>query len=162
MISEGGKVTYAGDTDPFNVVGSLGRVVSLSGTGAHVQWLTGPKTGQFDYVETFELVQPGAAHEASMEAAFDNTLDMPATEGISVRACYDETGEEGLVTALNESGHLAMLADYVDEAVGHLATRIRTDPTLGDVLSQLETDEADSLVGRVASLLLNDRLGVGD
>lgn len=164
MIVEGQQVAYAGDTDPFNEVGSLGKVVAMSGAAAHVQWTTGPKAGSIDLVETYELVERRTAstaitRDATTMGSFDAALDMPATETISVRATYDDTGEDGLVTALNEAGHLAVLAEYVDEAVGHLASRIRGDLTLGEVLAQLEQDEAESLVARVASVLLNDRLG---
>lgn len=160
MIVEGQKVTYAGDTDPYNEVGAHGKVVALSGTAAHVMWTDGPKTGAVDLVEQFELLPDrSAAFTQSVAASFDAALDLPDNSVVAVRDTYDEQGEEGLVTALNEAGHLAMLSAYVEEAASHLASRIREDPALGTVLSQLEADEADSLVGKVASVLLTDRLG---
>lgn len=160
MIVEGGKVIYAGDTDPFQEVGARGKVVALAGTAAHVQWTTGPKQGSIDLVETFELLPDRTGKEATSQPvnSFDNALDMPRLVTVAVRDTYDDLGEDGLVNALSEAGHLAMLSEYVDEAVGHLAARVRQDPALGDILSQLEPDEADGLVGRVASLLLTDRL----
>lgn len=175
MIVEGSKVAYAGDTDPFQEVGSLGKVIALSGDAAHVQWLSGPKSGSIELIQQYELVpdrsqQQGQQGQQDQQRAlvgslmnsFDNALDMPASETISVRATYDDLGEEGLVNALSEAGHLAMLSEYVDDAVGYLAARVRQDPGLGDILAQLEADEADGLVGRVASLLLSDRLNEED
>lgn len=158
MIAEGRKVAYAGE-DPFNEVGAPGQVVALSGLHAHVMWTGGPKQGQIDLVEQNEIVEQ-RQHTAvadTLGSGFDNSLDMVGP-GLQVRATYDEYGEEGLVSALSESGHLAVLAEYVDEAVGHLSARLRTDVGLVDVLAQLEADEQDSLVGRVASVLLTDRL----
>lgn len=169
MIVEGSKVAYAGDTDPFQEVGSLGKVIALSGDAAHVQWLTGPKSGSIELVQQYELVPDRSQQQAQHQAlagpqmnSFDHALDMPATETISVRATYDDLGEEGVVNALSETGHLAMLTEYVDDAVGYLASRVRQDPGLGIILAQLEADEADALVGRVASLLLSDRLNEED
>lgn len=159
MIVEGAKVTYAGDTDPYNEVGSHGRVVALSGTAAHVQWTDGPKTGAVDLVEQFELVEDRGNSTQTVAASFDAALDMPDSAVVAVRDTYDELGEEGLLNALNEAGHLAMLSGYVEEAVNTLSARVREDISLGTVLAQLESDEADSLVGRVASVLLTDRLG---
>ena len=158
-MNEGQKVAYAGDSDPFNEVGSLGRVVALSGTCAHVQWTSGPKTGQIDLVEQFELV-PDRKVVSAQASSFDQALDMVGTtETIQVRATYDEQGEEALVNALSEGGHLATLSPYVEDVVGLLATKVRQDPILGGVLAELEADEVDSLVHRVAAVLLNDRLG---
>lgn len=159
MIVEGAKVTYAGDTDPYNEVGSNGRVVALSGTAAHVRWLDGPKTGSIDLVEQFELVEARGNSTQTVAASFDAALDMPDSAVVAVRDTYDELGEEGLLNALNEAGHLATLSGYVEEAVSTLSARVREDISLGTVLAQLESDEADSLVGRVASVLLTDRLG---
>jgi hypothetical protein len=160
MIVEGQKVAYAGE-DPYMAVSDKGKVLAVSGTAAHVQWLTGSRAGQIDLVEQHELVpdRSAGAQPTTLAAAFDNTLDMVGSPAIQVRATYDEVGEQGLVTALDEAGHLAVLQAYVEEAVGHLASRIRHDPTLANVLAQLESDEADGLVGRVASLLLTDEIG---
>lgn len=161
MISEGCGVAYAGDADPFNQVGSLGKVVALSGSAAHVLWIDGPKVGQVDLVEQHELVERQGRATAALDtiaSGFDNSLDMPEGTGLQVRATYDEYGEDGLVNVLSETGHLAVLSEYVDEAVGTLATRIRGDINLRQVLTELEADEADSLVGKVAAVLLTDRL----
>lgn len=163
MIVEGSKVIYAGDTDPFQDVGVSGKVIALSGQAAHVQWLTGPKAGQIELVGQHELLPDRNQHQAEAQPlnSFDNTLDMPATETISVRATYEDLGEDGLVNALSEVGHLAMLTEYADEAVGHLVSRVRQDPALGEVLAQLEPDEADGLARRVAAVLLGDLLQEG-
>ena len=156
---EGQRIAYAGEDDPFNEVGSLGRVIAVSGTAAHVQWTSGPKTGQIDLVEQNDLV-PDRPTVTAQASSFDMALDMVSpTDTIQVRATYDEQGEEGLVNALSETGHLAMFSEYVEDAISTLSSRLRQDPSLMTVLSELDSDEADGLVGRVAALLLTDRLG---
>jgi hypothetical protein len=159
MITEGQQVAYAGDTDPFNEVGSLGRVVAVSGQAAHVQWTSGPKVGSVDFVEQFELVEArGPAQSETTGMSFDATLDMPTSASLQVRAAYDEAGEDGLVLALDEAGHLAMLAEYADRALEALVGDLRADPSFREVLGQLEADEADTVVSRVATVLLGDRI----
>lgn len=161
MITEGSKVTYAGE-DPFQDVGSIGKVVSAAGTYSHVMWESGPKGGMIEVVDNDDLLpyrdKPVTARRTTVADGFDSTLDMPGMPVLAVRSTYDEDGEEGLVTALNEAGRLAVLAEYAEEALSHIATRVRQDPAIAEVLAQLEPDEADSLVGRVSSLVLMDRM----
>lgn len=157
MIVEGQRVAYAGD-DPLNDVGSQGKVVALSGTAAHVQWLTGPKVGSIDLVEQFEVVAAAQPRQAAAPETFDYALDMMTTSSLQVRATYDESGEDGVVSALDEVGHLAMLGEHVERALGGLAGDLRGDPIFREVLAQLEPDEADTVLNRVASVLLTDRM----
>lgn len=171
MIVEGSRVSYAGD-DPLQDVGSQGRVVSLSGTCAHVQWYSGPKTSMIELEDLNDLVEfrgsQSAAAQAQIEAqafadnAFADTLDMVSLPSMAVRAVYDDEGEDGLLVALSEAGRLAVLAEYAEEAVGLVATRIRQDPEFAAVLAQLDPDEANGMVFRVASLVLADRISGED
>lgn len=170
MIVESTLVAYAGD-DPFQDVGSLGKVVALSGSGAHVMWQSGPRINAVDLVDLNDLVEHRGAKEAAQarmaaqafaDTAFADTLDMPAIPTLQVRATYDEEGEEGLLTALSETGRLAVLAEYAEEAVSLVATRIRNDPEFSGVLAQLDPDEAATVVSRVASVVLRDRISEED
>lgn len=161
---EGEKVAYAGDTDPFNRVGASGKVIAISGSAAHVQWTAGPKMGQIDLVEQHELVPDRGAPvtaSAGLET-FDAALGIASEEEhaprLSVQAIYDEVGEEGLLNVLSEAGHLSMVAEYAEEVLDHLVARVRQTPALEAVLSQLEGDEQESLLERIAVIALNDRL----
>lgn len=166
MIVEGMRVAYAGDSDPFQDVGALGKVLSLSGGCAHVLWESGPKANSIDLIDLNDLVEHGrasrmaaAAAQTFSDNAFADTLDMPAIPTLQVRATYDEEGEEGLLTALSEAGRLAVLAEYAEEAISLVAARIRQDPEFSGVLAQLDPDEANGVVSRVASLVLQERMG---
>ena len=156
MIVEGQRVVYAGDLDPFQEVGSTGKVIAVSGQAAHVQWLDGPKTGSIDLIEHHELLPSRV--EAAIEDGFASTLSMAVTSSLSVRSTYDEQGEDGLLTMLDESGHLSMLSEYAEDALLTLTGQIRADSVLSSALASLETDERDSVVGKIASTLLSDRL----
>lgn len=163
MITEGRRVKYAGD-DPFQDVGSFGRVVALSGMAAHIMWENGPKSGSLELTDLNDLIEVEAGQLAasgtplSTSAQYDLSLDM-MNPGIEVRATLEEGGVEGLLNTLSESGHLAVLAVYADEAIGMLAARIRQDPGLIDVLSQLSPEEETSLVAKVASSMLAESMG---
>ena len=156
MIVEGQRVVYAGDMDPFQDVGSVGKVIAVSGQAAHVQWLDGPKTGAIDLIEQHELLPQRT--EAAAQDAFSSTLAMAVTSALTVRATYDEQGEDGLLTALDESGHLALLSDRAEEAVLNLCGAIHSDPAMTAALASLEIDERDSVVAKIAATLLSDRL----
>ena len=123
MIVEGQRVIYAGDTDPFQQVGATGKVIALSGQAAHVQWTDGPKVGQIELVQQYELLPERTAAQQAPMSTFDSALDSPVTATLS--------------------------------------GRIRQDPTMLDVLGHLEPDEAECLIGKVASSLLRDRIEEG-
>lgn len=164
MIAEGSKVAYAGD-DPFQDVGSLGKIVSLSGSCAHVLWQDGPKVGMIEMIALDDLLprtEDRSRQATTVQEGFESSLDMPGMPVLAVRDTYDEDGEDGLVTALDEAGRIATLAEYAEEAISQVAARIRTDPGLVEVLGQLESDEANSLVDRLAGLVLMDRVGEGE
>lgn len=169
-MMEGQRVAYAGDTDPFNEVGSLGKVIALSGLAAHVQWTSGPKQGSIDLVEQNELVTSTdpiqAQAHSSQSDLFDYSLGAEAAlvsvpVSLQVRAVFEESGEDGVLNMLSEAGHLAMLDAYAEEAVGHLSARVRQDPNVSSILAQLAPDEAEMLVTKMASTLLTERLQEG-
>lgn len=164
MIAEGSKVAYAGD-DPSQDVGAIGRVLSVAGSDSvYVRWEGGPKRAQVEPVWVSDLVESqrigtsALVTTSSVAESFDMGLEFAGAPGLQVRAVYDEQGEDGLVTALNEGGRLAPMAEHCEEAMNLLASRIRTDPMMMEVLAHLEGDEAQSLIVRVAGLLLSDQL----
>lgn len=160
MISEGQQVTYVGD-DAMTGVGTRGSCLSMTGSShAHVLWVEGAKTGVVEIVMVDDLLPYRTGHRAvgpSLAAEqMQDSLDMPPLTTVAARDTYDDLGEDGLITALDEHGHLAVLASYAEEAIGYVASRIRQDPGFGAVLSQLDADEADALAQRVASTVIAD------
>lgn len=155
-MSEGQKVAYVGD-DVMVGVGTLGKVLASAGSAQHVQWLDGARTGQVDLIPADDLVPYRMAQrneDGSVAAQFEATLDMPSMVTVSVRDTYDTYGEEGLLNALDDAGHLATLSEYANDAISTVAGRLRQDPTFALVLGQLDEFEAESLLVRVAVGLL--------
>lgn len=155
---EGTKVAYVGD-DVTVGVGAVGKVLASAGSAQHVQWLDGARAGQIDLIPVDDLVPHRATatqriEDTSVTAQFESTLDVPALMTVAVRDTYDTYGEEGLLNALDEAGHLASLSEYATDAIATVAGRLRTDPTFALVLGQLDEFEAESLLVRVAVGLL--------
>lgn len=157
MTTEGSKVNYVGD-NTFIGVGSLGTVLASGGpSSCHVQWREGSREGQVDLIphEDLVVVRSGSyglagALLGSADEDFEATLDVPSLVSLSVRETYDTGGEDGLIDALDEAGHLSSLSAYASDAIATVAGRIRQDPAFSSVLAQLDEDEAEALLSRVA------------
>jgi len=162
MISEGQRVLYAGDSDPFNEVGAPGKVIAVSGEAAHVMWTGGPKTGSIDLIEQNDLVSDRQQAQAALggdHAYFEQALShSPDSTQMQVRASYDEHGESGAVTALDETGVMATLAAYAEYAHQDLIGKVASDAHMRSALAGLESDEADVVITRVVASLLTDLL----
>lgn len=179
MIVEGQRVCYAGDADPFNEVGAPGRVLAVSGEAAHVQWSGGPKQGAIDLVEINDLVADrnhAAALLASPQPYLDDRVAQASreqaeqfyatsargveahTSRMQVRAAYDDHGEDGVLSVLDETGVMATLASHVEYAHQHLLGAVHADEHMRAALAGLEVDERDVVVAKVVSSLLTDVL----
>jgi len=94
------------------------------------------------------------AMASEINAQFDASLDVEASQTTAVREAYEAYGEDGLLTALNEAGHLATLTPYVEEALGGLTASLRHDPGLSVALGFLEETERETVLSSVARTLL--------
>lgn len=169
-MREGQRVAYAGEDSLRIGLGSRGKILSSGGSSAHVMWYEGTSAGQVSLVDMDDLVPDRQGryktssldpHGDSMADQFDNSLSEPINahqagmEVLAVRETYDSYGEDGLLNALAEAGHIAPLTHYAEEALAYVATCLRHDPGLGEVLAQLDEGEKESLLVRVASGLLS-------
>ncbi len=159
MMSEGSRVVYVGD-DPMVGVGTQGKILSHGGTGyEHVQWASGSRMGTVDPIAVEDLIPHRGTTVAGIAApGFEDSLGYESTLHVAVRDTYDDLGEDGLLNALDEAGHIATLSAYADDALMAFASRVRQDPDFSHILSHLDDQEAEGLVSRVVShLLQNDR-----
>lgn len=156
MIREGKKVSYVGDGEDGVVIGDVGKVVADAGDASHVRWASGSREGQITLVPDLDLVVARATSHVladSMETALVS---------VAVRDVYDSAGEAGLLNALNDEGHLATFSQIAEEAQQIVATRLRTDPSMVEVLARLEPEEASEFITFTASVLLRDAFGGTD
>jgi hypothetical protein len=86
-------------------------------------------------------------------------FESPLIEGIAVRSILDRRGELGLVAALQTEGHLSSIQAVAQEALESVASWVRKDPSMREVLAQLDADEGESLVSTIATQLLREACG---
>lgn len=159
-LHEGSQVVYVGD-DPAIGVGTIGKILSHSGVAtSHVQWGSGDRSSEIDIISHEELIPQRSSRQAAethVSAGFEDSLDQAGIVSFAVRETYDNFGEEGVLNALSETGHLATLSDLEGDVLGTIGSRLRSDPAFSLVLAQLDDHEADSLMIRVAvSFLRSD------
>ena len=156
MVTEGSKVVYAG-ADLTIEQGTVGRVLFVAGSAAHVQWQDGPRVGQVDLIDQYDLSPTSSAASVAQVVAsqFDQSLEMEDASSGVVREAMDSYGEDGVLVALAEKGHLATLEVYATEALSHLTSALRTDPALGEMLACLDADEQEAVLARLAATLLD-------
>ncbi len=154
-MTEGSKVVYIGE-DTMVGINTIGKVLASAGSSQHVQWVEGLRAGQIDLVPNEDVLPLRVAHEEGISAnrQFEDSLDTPSMMTVAVRDTYDDFGEDGLLNALSDSGHLATLTEYAGEAIGLVASRLRQDPSFSLVLDELDDHEAESLLVRVSVSLL--------
>lgn len=152
MVGDGDAVSYAGADDPRRtgpVRGDRGVVLSATLDDAHVMWRTGSRLGRVDLVAVDEL----RAH-AGPDPLVDSLEFGPR---VAVRDVFDQGGEGGLVAALAEAGVLSGVTQIAEDVTAMAAARVRAD--LASVLSQLDPDDAESVVGTVTAACMREALG---
>ncbi len=148
QLCDGQKVSYVGDGDDGLAVGDEGKVIAAGVTGSHVMWATGSQKDQVTLTPNWDLV----AQRRSV-ASMDNDL----TTGLvtfAVRDVYDREGPGGLMAALRDDGHLSTMATIGEEAIQFVATKVRNDPSMREVLAHLDDDEGGDLVAKLSGSIL--------
>lgn len=161
-IREGCKVAYVGPETAGHAVGDVGKVVSGAGENAyHVAWRTGSRKGAIELISVLEITPVDADPVvASRSTDLDDSLEYGGPIlSFSARKVYEQEGFEGLVSALEEDGHLATLAGKIADAVTSLVTEVRDDAAVTQATAALDYDEADGFVGSLVAALVQDALG---
>lgn len=135
-------------------LGEVGRLLSSDSTGSHVRWNTGVKKGSISLVHNDDLV-PFKPTAGSAWEDVDEGLETGTLVSVSVRSVVDAGGVPALLNTLVVEGHLSTFGPVVDEAISLVASRLRTDPSMLEVLAELEEDEREALVYRAAQTLLH-------
>jgi hypothetical protein len=156
VIAEGATVSYVGHQRDDLAIGDRGRVLSDAGSGSYVMWSTGKLVGQITLEPDMDLVASNGAR-----IVYNDSFDTGLVT-IAVRDTYDTAGPAGLLNALNDEGHLASFPQIAEEAVRHVASRIREDPSIAEVLANLDPEEGADFVGLAATALLRDAFGPED
>lgn len=158
MIAEGSRCSYTGPELLGARVGDLVRVVASSGDASHVRWESGDRAGEIDLVLNDNLVVGRSGHTgaASVAAQMADSLDFGPMAVTGLREAYDEGGVEGAVAVLDDSGHLAMLAEAAEAVLAEMSARVRSHPRIVEALEGMDPDDAAKVSEAVAAIVLAD------
>ncbi len=152
MFFEGQRVSYLGDPGNGLDIGDEGLVVAAGNTASHVKWLSGARTGTFDEVPHHRLTAT-ASGVPDIDALHGRLVNLP------IKSIASSHGPMGLLRALNEAGHLGNFDSVAEEALRYVSSLVRQDPSISEVLGQLEFDDAEEFVALASITLLKDAFG---
>lgn len=148
MIIEGQRVSFCGDPDDNLDIGDSGRVMQAGYTGSHVKWATGNAQGQITLVSNLDLsVTSGPSDTDVLNAGL---------VGFSVQAVSAQGGSHAVLAALEAEGHLGSFQAIAEDCFRFVAERVRQDPSVAEVIAQLDPQDSDDLVYRASLVLLRD------
>ena len=151
LPSEGRRVQFIGESDGL-VLGEVGKLLSAGPTHSHIRWNSGQRKGSITLTANDDLV-PFRSGEGTWEE-IDDDLGTGDLVTVSARQVVDEGGIPALLNTMVIEGHLSTFGPAVDEAVGVIAARLRADPSMLEVLAELEEDEGEALIYRATQTLL--------
>jgi hypothetical protein len=155
-MKEGARVAYIGEPPEKGfAVGDEGRIIAMAGSGAHVQWASGEHSGEISITRLDDLTP--IKRQARSFADTDGLLVT-----VAVRDEYINGGASGLLNALNDEGHMANWSQYAEDALQLVATRIRQDPSMAEVVAQLDDEEAEEVIATATLVLLRDAFSVSE
>lgn len=145
---EGDSVAYLGD-GADGLQPATGTLLAFaSHRAAHVKWNTGPRTGQIDAVDLYDLMP--AASVAALTAAAQAVGTMP------VRRVYAAEGETGVVNYLSHIAHLAAWPRIAADALAYVSDRLQADASFEPVWEELEPEQVAKVAELAATVLLRD------
>jgi hypothetical protein len=151
MIRDGARVAYIGQERDGLGIGDEGVVFKGEATYSHVKWTSGQHTAEIEMVRNDDLVVDGSLANHPLTADFDSPLVQ-----INVQATYQRRGGLGLLQALHQDGHLSSFSQIAEEALALVASRLREDPSLIEVLARLDDEEGDDFIATATMVVLKD------
>jgi hypothetical protein len=156
MFIDGQRVAFVGepwpDRAPDHTLDDVGVVVAAGNTTSHVRWATGACKGQIEEV----------AHRDIVPVNLSESIDAFASlVTFSAREIAETKGMDAVIDRLNREGHLASFEAIAEEALGLVATRIRSDPSILATMAQLDPDDGEELVSCATATLLRAAFGQG-
>lgn len=160
MMREGTKVSYTGMDEGGLSMGDQGRVLSSAGAVTHVMWSTGSLAHQVTPVYDHDLASLGS--QQAVSDALEDSLDVGGLMSFSARRAFDVGGEVAVLNEMAEAGHLASFSQIAEEAITHVAARIRQDASFRAVAADLDEEEAESVLRLASACLIRDAFGEGE
>lgn len=152
-LSDGQKVAFVGDPYDGHQIGDEGLVIVAGLNGSHVRWTTGDKANQITLMANLDVAPQGRVIQ-----------DRPEREERAVTShihtAFDRGGGMGVVAALRRDGHLEEIFDgMTDQVEAHIASCLRQQPFMREVLSRFDDSEADEVLRAAMADLLDEMRG---
>lgn len=151
MFAEGQRVSYVGEGVDAPSIGDEGIVVALGNTASYVKMATGAKAGEFIEVSHHDL--------APLARRIDTDIMGGGLVSFSVREVAASQGASGLLARLRSEGHLANFDEIASTAAQVAGSLVRSDPSMQEVIANLDAQDADELVSLAVVALLRDAFG---
>jgi hypothetical protein len=157
MYREGTKVAmvYA-DVRTHTEVGDTGKVVASGHEASHIHITSGFQAGQIVLVRNEDFV-PTNAREASL---LDDSISEAGFVHTAVRAVFDRYGSVGLINDLSAEGSLSTFDAIAEQTLAFMASKVRQDPGVIQVMAELDADEQDEFVQTAVATILRDAFEV--
>lgn len=164
FLREGFAVTFIGSHDQDGVVlGDKGRLLAFaSNSAAHVQWLTGIRTGQVTLTDIEDIDNAAPKYAMAHHDDLADSLDVGPLQMVGTRSVYDTAGPEGTLIHMASQGQLGGLTRIAEEALGWVCAKIRRESTFMSALADLDPDEQETIIHMAACTTLHDAFGGGD
>jgi hypothetical protein len=150
VFLEGEHVDYVGD-GLDGIPPAQGRIMAVASKAAvHVEWLTGPRQGQIDLVEVYDLEK-----SASVAAVQAPTV----SASVLVRRVMHREGSAGVLRYLAALNQLISWEEIAEEALRFVESRLKVDASMDLPYETLTSEEIEALVRTSAVTLLRDKFG---
>lgn len=146
ILKEGVLVSYIGEPNDGLNVGDRGKVLSAESGASHVLWNTGAATGTVAIIYNDDLAQDTPVHE----------FQRGPVVHANIRSVFERTGSVGLLNTLVSEGHMSTLTDVAADALNLVVSRLYEDPSMKEVLAQLDPEDGGEFIQLAASVLLRD------
>lgn len=151
---DGQVITYTGEPRQGVRSGDQGKALVISPTYVHVMFHTGAAAGQVVMCDRNDLE---SARRDEVTASLDDSLEF-GFEATAAQDLDEGDGVLGVVASLDERGYLAPLSDAADEAIALVASRVRQDHGIRQVLAGLDADSGELVIQHAAMSVLRDAL----
>lgn len=153
-MNDGSRVSYIGSPTDGLEIGDEGRVLRAVSGGAHVLFRTGERKDELLFVPDRDLVINGQV--CPSPSTWDDSLSDGTLVNTAARAVFDRQGPRGLLAALDEDGHLSLLAARAEEAVDSVSAAVRNDPNIAGVIAALDPEEAEVFIATATLALIRE------
>lgn len=165
MFHEGQTVTSIGDGSDGVPLGSQGHILLLASAAAgHVQWTTGPRTGEVTFCPQLEdQVAPAVSRQASAQPdLLEDSLEYGTLHRSGARHALATGGLGACFQVLASTGAFSEVGALGDDALAYVEGQLRRSASLAEHLAELDEEDRHEVYRLASRKLLAEALGSHD